>query len=146
VLYFDEQMSNRPALLLRQAAIDVTTVDWLGHKGQSDAVQLLQATRLGRAIVTYNVKDLMLLHDAWLAWSEAWPIEAPQRHAGILGIRSAKNLTDGDIARLILELVQSAVLVSNRMFRWDRRAGWQEYRERTMHSLGLPHESSDDSR
>jgi hypothetical protein len=135
VFYLDEQMSNRVANLLRRFSIDATTVDWLGHKGLSDAVQLLHATRLRRSIVTYNVNDFMLLQDAWLAWSDAWPVAEPQYHEGILAIRSTANRSDEDLARVILELITGVGHRTNRMFCWDARQGWREYRDRTLHPL-----------
>ena len=128
-------MSNRVADALRRFSIDVTTADSLSHKGQSDAVQLLHATRPHRSIVTCNVNDFILLQDAWLAWSDAWPLAESQVHAGIICIRSTANRSDEDLARVILDILVGVRQIANWMVVWDERRGWQEYRHRRLHPL-----------
>ena len=64
MLYFEEHVSHRLVDALQDEGIDVTTVNLLGHKGESDAVQLLRAAELGRVVLTHNVKDFIFLHEA----------------------------------------------------------------------------------
>ena len=47
---------------LRARGVDVTTVYDEGLAGQSDADQLLYATRIERVIYTFNVGDFCRLH------------------------------------------------------------------------------------
>ena len=60
----------------------VLTAQRMGSQRANDAHHLLEATRMGRLLVTHNVKDFRLLHQAWILWQAAWSIAVP--HASIL--------------------------------------------------------------
>ena len=130
MLYLDEQVSHGLIDVMQDEGIDTTTVNLLGHKGQSDAFQLLRAAELGRVVVTHNVAEFDLLHEAWLAWSDAWQAQRQSNHAGILVMHPSKSITPVDLGYAILVILRSVDVTTNRLFSWDRQSGWQEYRDR----------------
>lgn len=141
MLYFDEQVSHHLIDPIVARGIDVTTVNLLGHKGLSDPVQLLRATELGRVVVTHNVADFILLHEAWLAWSDAWDARNHSEHSGILVVHPVKAPSFEHMAGQIVDLLQWADSLVNRLFSWDAKNGWQESVERKLYPINLPDES-----
>lgn len=63
-LYVDEDVSERLLAPLEARGHRPTSVGRLGHKGLSDARQLLIAADSGHLLVTHNAKDYRLLHEA----------------------------------------------------------------------------------
>ena len=75
-VYLDEDLSPTIAVLLRQRGVDATSAHDVGNSQLADRAQLEYATREGRAIVTRNVVDFLLLaRDA---------VATNTRHAGIV--------------------------------------------------------------
>lgn len=75
-------------------------------------------------MVTYDVDDFAMLHDAWFAWSRAWNVTA--LHAGILLIQSSAHLGSDEVAGAIHELATVHDTIDDRAFVWSRRQGWQK--------------------
>jgi hypothetical protein len=122
----DENVTERLIMLLILLGYDATSVGRIGSKGSNDAAQLLNATALGQAIVTYDAEDYELLHHAWRGWSAAWNVNPLPQHAGILVIRPDKGLTAQEVADAIDALAQREPILANRFFGWTRQGGWKE--------------------
>jgi predicted nuclease of predicted toxin-antitoxin system len=66
-LYFDRHIMARLADDLRERGFDVMTTEQAGLDTATDEQQLAFATREGRAVLTYNIRDFAPLHRQWLA-------------------------------------------------------------------------------
>lgn len=75
-LYLDENPSRRIAEILRARGIDATSAREVGNVGVDDRTQLRHATREGRAIVTTDVADFVVLAEEAIATNAS--------HAGII--------------------------------------------------------------
>ncbi len=60
-VYLDEDLSPRIAEALRRHGVDATSAHEVGAMQLADGAQLAHATRDGRAIVTGNVRDFLML-------------------------------------------------------------------------------------
>jgi Domain of unknown function (DUF5615) len=80
-VYLDEDLSPTIAVLLRQRGVDATSAHDTGNSQVADRAQLEYATRQGRAIVTRNVVDFLLLARDVVATNT--------RHAGIILLPSS---------------------------------------------------------
>jgi hypothetical protein len=70
-LYLDEDVHHgTPAELQRLGHSAVHGAHT--HRGATDDVQLLEAVRQHRVLVTSNARDFVLLHHAWTHWSQEW--------------------------------------------------------------------------
>jgi hypothetical protein len=61
-LYLDEDIPLALALSLSNRGVDVVTTQAAGNIGKSDREQLTFAAGQGRALLTHNKKDFILLH------------------------------------------------------------------------------------
>ena len=75
-VYLDENLSPRIAELLRAARIDAVSAHEVGRTGMDDRAQLAHAAQEGRAIVTCDVTDFLVLAVEAIAANAA--------HAGII--------------------------------------------------------------
>jgi hypothetical protein len=125
-LYLDEQISERLAEALEALGYDVVSVTRLGNKGLSDALHFMLAARAGRVVVTYDVEDFTLLHEAWQAWPHEWNVTPLPRHAGVLLIKPYTGLDAVTLAGLIHRLASAYPSIDNRLFAWNQRTDWQE--------------------
>jgi predicted nuclease of predicted toxin-antitoxin system len=75
-LYFDRPIMARLAIDLCGRGYDVLTTEEAGKDTVSDEEQLAFATAANRSILTFNIRDFALLHEAWQA--------AERRHAGVI--------------------------------------------------------------
>lgn len=66
-LYLDEMIPAGLAVVLREYGYDVLSAKEANMFGKSDEEQLGFAVSNGRAIVTFNIKDFVLLHQSWLS-------------------------------------------------------------------------------
>lgn len=66
-LYLDEMISVVLAVVLRQYGYDVIAAKEVNMLGKSDEEQLAFACSNRRAIITFNIKDFVLLHQSWLS-------------------------------------------------------------------------------
>ena len=99
-LLLDEDSQCRSRVrLLREAGHDVLTVAEAGLHSHRDKDVLARAVAERRTLVTRNIRDFLLLH-------EAYP-----NHAGILGEHQdqdpSKNMSDAVLARAIYNLEAS---------------------------------------
>ena|SRR5215211_889926 len=127
-LFLDENVTERLIDALAEHGIDAISAN-LEHKGLDDAALLLIAAELSLVLVTYNVSHFALLHRAWIAWSQAWALDPPPDHAGILLIHPAPgydfNQMAAEIATFLAGLGQPTSL-RNRAFAWSAVRRWHE--------------------
>jgi uncharacterized protein with PIN domain len=74
--YTDEDVTDLLARSLRGRGFDVVSAHEAGLRGVSDAEQLAFAAQQGRAILTFNVRDFVALHQRF--------VDAGDAHAGIV--------------------------------------------------------------
>ena len=114
--HLDHNVSQKIAPLLRTGGHDVVTARELRMEASGDEVHLLAAAKSDRILITYNVKDFRLLHDAWQRWSQDWNVT--RRHAGILIIPDswlAPHATEQLDA-----FVQAVPSVVNELHEWNQ--------------------------
>lgn len=75
-LYLDRHIMTRLAVDLHGRGYDVLTTEQADKDTASDEEQLAYATNEKRAILTFNIRDFVPLHEAWQA--------AGRSHAGII--------------------------------------------------------------
>jgi len=93
-LYFDEDNMVRSLIqALRQRGVDITTVQEQGLRGAADAAQLDVATRLGRVVITTNVRDCTRLHAVYMT--------AGRHHTGIVAIHQQRYTVGERLRRLL---------------------------------------------
>ncbi len=66
-LYLDEDVPVAFAQALLNRGVNARTTQGAGNVGKSDAEQLQFAVDEGRALLIHNKKDLILLHNEYLA-------------------------------------------------------------------------------
>jgi len=71
-LLLDHNVRALVADLLRAGGHDAATAQELGYTRIGDDDLLLRAAERGLTVVTQNVADFELLHDAWRRWTQAW--------------------------------------------------------------------------
>jgi len=64
-LFLDEDIHNGLSHALRQRGFDVVHAQDLERKGKSDSQQLAFAVQEERCLVTFNVRDFVLLHNQY---------------------------------------------------------------------------------
>lgn len=65
-LFLDEDIHFPLALALRKRGYDVVHVQEMERKGESDAEQLKYAVENKRCLISFNVKDFVLLHSEYI--------------------------------------------------------------------------------
>lgn len=75
-LFLDEDVHKKAATALRSRGFDVVCASESGRKGLSDEEQLEFAADSGRVLFSFNIRDYVRLHKAWL--------EENRYHAGIM--------------------------------------------------------------
>lgn len=93
-LYLDEDVHRRVASALRLRQYDIVSAHDAHRWGLTDDEQLGFAASQGRAIVTFNVADFVVLHGEWL--------RAGRTHAGII---VSEQLPIGIMVRRLLTLL-----------------------------------------
>jgi hypothetical protein len=101
-LYLDEDVDPLIARPLRGRGYDIVSAREVGMAGFSisDEAQLVYAAAEGRAILTFNTKHFVPLHEAW------W--EAGRSHAGIIVSRRFDRDEVGELIRLVERLLEKA--------------------------------------
>ncbi|MGH2397107.1 MAG: DUF5615 family PIN-like protein [bacterium] len=97
-LWLDEMISAEVARQLRQRRYDVAAVQEAGHRwawGLDDTQQLEAAVQQGRALVSYNLRDLVPLSQQWA--------EERRTHWGIVLIHS-QTIAPSDIGGIVRHL------------------------------------------
>jgi Domain of unknown function (DUF5615) len=119
--YTDANVSLGVAPALRELGHQVVTARSLGQERATDDAQLLTATLRGLILLTHDIDDFQLLHDAWRRWPAIWGI-AP-RHNGIL---IAAQLPSPDlVAAQVDAFFQTAQPLDNELYRWRTATGWE---------------------
>lgn len=121
--YLDNDVSLGLVPLLEARGHPVASARALGLTRAGDHAQLLVAVRRQAILVTYNLKDFVLLHDAWRTWPAELQSQFPP-HAGILALDHAP--VSEQIAAIddLLDGVPPST-VRNEMFSWRREHGWR---------------------
>jgi hypothetical protein len=124
--YIDEDPDQGLAPLLTGIGHGAVSTNELGHKGRTDLWQLAFAARERRTLVTCNIDDFEMLHDAWASWSREWGIGQRVAHAGILLIPQRPDITLFTVISAIDELLRREDSLDYRLFRWRLSTGWVE--------------------
>ena len=122
--HLDHNVSQKISPLLRTMGHDVVTARDLRMEAAGDEEHLLVAANSVRTLVTSNVKDFRLLHDAWQRWSQDWGIE--KRHAGILIIPDTWLAPYA--TQQLDAFIQITSSVVNELHEWNHL--WRHRRER----------------
>ncbi|MBW1803663.1 MAG: DUF5615 family PIN-like protein [Deltaproteobacteria bacterium] len=75
-LFLDEDVHSGLAHALRRRGYDVVHAQELDRKGRSDADQLLFSIQQERCVMSFNVKDFVILHNEY--------VKTHQEHWGII--------------------------------------------------------------
>jgi len=102
-LLLDEQIWFGLASKLRSDGFDAVHVNEVGLSGSSDETVLNFATKEGRAILTFNIRDFVLLYSDWLDKKAHFGIivsdqvprgELYRRIKNLLNLRSTNELNN----------------------------------------------------
>jgi hypothetical protein len=119
----------RPAIeSLRRRGYDIVASREISLDRAFDDEQLLYAARSGRVLLTHDIEDYQLLHDAWRRWSVDWGVE--RQHVGILILPQewAHERKAGEIDRFL----RTSPDLANQLYRWQTSTGWQARSLRTV--------------
>ncbi len=95
-LFLDEDIHANLGPILRKRGFDVKHAQELSRKGKSDVEQLKFAVEEKRCLLTFNIKDFVLLHNYYVNEGiEHW------------GIIVSKQLPIGEVLRRLLKILQS---------------------------------------
>src|SRR5205085_9145703 len=113
-VYLDDNMTDRVLIaLLKKSGHDVVTPDEVGMSRLRDPVHFLYALSNGRAILTWNYKDLEPLHELVLG--------AGGSHTGVIVVRKdnrrGKDMKPPDIATAINKVAQSGMTLTDELIR-----------------------------
>jgi hypothetical protein len=122
--YLDEDVSYSLVEGMVQVGYDMDSVKDAGNFGLTDARQLDWAVDRGRTIITHNLKDFRLLHEALSLWARRWGTPDVLRHYGIIVV---PHLPVPELVRIVDEFARPLDTIDNRMFVYDRQRGWSEY-------------------
>jgi hypothetical protein len=117
----DENVSVPIARALRSYDRDAYSLRERGLREVDDYRVLTMAVAEGRTLLTNNHHDFILLHGAWLHWSELWGTSA--EHYGILLLN--QHIPADVTLRDILAFEQERRPLRNRIYLWTR-GGWRE--------------------
>ena len=93
-LFLDEDIHTGLAHALRQRGFDVVHAQDLKRKGKTDSEQLAFAVQEERCLVTFNVRDFVLLHNQYAGQNK--------EHSGII---VSKQMTIGETLKRLLKKV-----------------------------------------
>ena len=119
-IYTDQPVALEVAEILRADRHHVVTTRDLGREGATDDAQLLTAAQLGLVLLTHDIADYVLLHDAWRRWSTAGGVVP--RHAGIL--ITPQRWPPSQIADEVNRFLNTGPVLSNELYRWLPGTGW----------------------
>jgi len=95
-LFLDEDVHAVLSTILQKRGFDVEHAQEVEKKGMSDAEQLAYASQQQRCLMSFNVKDYVLLHNDY--------VKQGLEHCGII---VSKQLPIGETLRRILSVLQS---------------------------------------
>lgn len=95
-LFLDEDVHASLSTILKKRGVDVVHAQEVDRKGRSDSDQLEYASQQERCLISFNVKDYVLLHNQYV-----------QERKGHWGIILSKQLSMGETLRKVLMVLQS---------------------------------------
>lgn len=119
-LYADEDVSRLLAEDLGAIGLSVTSVRLEHRLGRKDDEHLLFAHQRGFVVLTHNLRDYELLHDAWTHWGAAPGVALPA-HPGILVLQRATRRT---MVGVVAEFLAAAPSLTGEAFSWSPVDGW----------------------
>jgi hypothetical protein len=123
----DENLSGYLVDLLRSRGHEPLTVVGSELAGKADPTILLGAAQHSATLITENHQDLLLLHQAWRLWSEAWPLSARREHPGILTVVQRPRNELERTADAIARIARSGRRLQNELYRWRGMGDWQHF-------------------
>lgn len=121
--YLDNDVSRELAVLLGGMGHHVTMTRDLRHFRAGDDAQLLTATHNRWVLLTFNRRDFVMLHDAWITWPAAFGIALPA-HPGILVLDPVSATQLASVIVTLLAKTRDGPLANN-LFWWHRHDGWR---------------------
>lgn len=112
----DHNVAKVTGQRLRGNGHDPVTVQELGLDAGTDDEHLLRAAESGRLLITNNIDDFELLHDAW----RRWPVTLD--HAGILILYQQEALPS--MAPSVVEFLALQPSLKSASNRWRPGSGW----------------------
>lgn len=94
-LFLDEDVHAALGTILQKRGFDVVHAQVADRKGNSDVEQLKYAAKQQRCLMTFNVKDYVLLHNEY--------VQRGEEHWGII---VSKQLPIGETLRRVLNVLQ----------------------------------------
>lgn len=88
-----------------------------------DDEQLLFAAQQRRVLITHNIKDFQMLHDAWKRWSSAWEVDQP--HSGLLIIPQPPTWEADRAAQELHAFFQTFPVLANESYQYYAVTGWE---------------------
>lgn len=119
----DHNVSSKLVPLLYVRGHTATTARAVQMDSAGDERILLAAATQERILVTHNIKDFQLLHDAWHLWSRTWGVKSD--HMGILIIPDYHRWIPIRAAREIDTFIAQEFSLTNTLYEWKARDGWQ---------------------
>ena len=106
-LFLDEDLHFGLAQALRKRGHDVVHAQEMERKGRSDREQLAYAAEQGRCLLSFNVKDFVILHNEYAV--------SQRNHWGII---VSKQVPVGEVMRKLLRFLtdHSRDSAKNRLF------------------------------
>jgi predicted nuclease of predicted toxin-antitoxin system len=98
-LYLDEDFHPDLAEAIRQRGFDCQNTAEAGMSGRTDEEQLQHATAQGRCILSFNVRDFMILARQWA--------QAGRPHAGIVVTSQVSRQALGQLLGRILQMLNT---------------------------------------
>jgi hypothetical protein len=121
-IFTDHMIPSEVVGRLRALGHDVVSTRDLSLDGPKDDVQLLAAATSHRILVTHDILDFEMLHDAWRRWSAAWGSVAI--HSGILIV--PQGWPPQKTTQEIHQFIESGVDLTTRLYRLHRDGRWAE--------------------
>jgi hypothetical protein len=120
-LFADHNIARPAVARLRALGYDIVASREVAYDRANDDETLSFAARTGRILLTHDVEDFELLHDAWSRWSTEWGVE--RHHAGILIL--PQEWPNDRKAQEIDAFLKTDLDLTNRLFRWKASTGWE---------------------
>lgn len=95
-LFLDEDVHANLGAILQKRGFDVVHAQESNRKGSSDTEQLKYAVQQKRCLMTFNMKDYVLLHNEY--------VQRKKEHWGII---VSKQRPIGEILRRLLNVLQN---------------------------------------
>jgi len=127
-LYLDEDLANDLAPSLRSLGHDVVHTREIGLTGSGDAKQFAHAIAEGRTLITANVRDFRLLHEALVSCALPLCPAGLRSHPGIVAMPNPNTRSAQRMAELLDQRLAAdePAALGNRFLRWRAAVGWED--------------------